>query len=97
MQKYQQVIKLLYQEHAAEMADFQKLHDAYALDQSRWQKDFNQKGAVIVELMRGYERLLCGKSERSGMGMYSSKLAEKFWTEIKVRLPMIDFVGVLIS
>jgi hypothetical protein len=97
MQKYQQVIHALYQEHAQELAEFKQIHDKYALNQDKWQKEFNSKGAVIVELMHGYEKQLCGKSERSGMGMYSSKLAEKFWTEIKTKLPMIDFVGVTIS
>lgn len=97
MQKYQQVIQELYRDHAKELAEFQVLHDKYALNQRKWQKEFNKEGAIIVDIIRGYERQLCGKSERSGMGMYSSKLSEKFWSEIKVKLPMIDFVGVTIS
>jgi hypothetical protein len=49
-----------------------------------------------MDILHFYEKQLCGKSERSGMGVYSSKLAEKFWLEIKKKLPMIDFVGVKI-
>lgn len=97
MTKYQQVIHALYQEHPDEMDEFQKLHDKYLKDQNKWQDEFNQKGDKIMELLHFYERQLCGKSERSGMGAYSSRLADKFWIEVKKKLPMIDFVGVKIS
>ncbi len=97
MTKYQQVISELYRDHAEEMAAFQEIHDKYVKNQKKYQVAFNVQGATIMDVLHFYERQLCGKSERSGMGVYSSKLAEKFWTEIKKKLPMIDFVGVKIS
>jgi hypothetical protein len=97
MKKYKQMVDELYRDHASEMAEFQVIHDAYALNQKKNQAEFNEKGTAIVELIRSYEKQLCGKSERSGMGIYSSKLAETFWREIKVKLPLIDFVGVSIG
>lgn len=97
MTKYQQLITELYRDHAEEMNSFQKIHDLYMADQKKHQDEFNRQGESVMDLLHFYERQLCGKSERSGMGVYSSKLAEKFWGEIKKKLPMIDFVGVKIS
>jgi hypothetical protein len=97
MTKYQQVIAELYRDHQAEMEAFQAVHDKYMDNQKKFQDEFNEMGVTIMDLLHFYERQLCGKSERSGMGVYSSKLAEKFWVEIKKKLPMIDFVGVKIS
>ncbi len=97
MTKYQQLITELYRDHAEEMNSFQKIHDLYMEDQKKHQDEFNRQGESVMDLLHFYERQLCGKSERSGMGVYSSKLAEKFWDEIKKKLPMIDFVGVKIS
>ncbi len=95
--KYLSLIKEMYQAHALEMTEFEKLHQAYEQDQKKWQKQFNDQGEKVVEIMRYYEKQLCGKSERSGMGVYSSKLAEKYWAEIKKRFSLIDFVGAKIS
>lgn len=97
MTKYKQLIQELYQEHETEMSKFQEIHDKYMNDQKKWQDEFNEQGAKIMDLLHSYEKQLCGKSERSGMGMYSSKLAEKYWDELKKKLPMIDFVGVKIN
>jgi len=97
MTKYQQLIAELYRDHINEMNAFQEIHDLYATDQKKYQDEFNSQGEKIMDLLHFYERQLCGKSERSGMGVYSSKLAEKFWGEIKKKLSMIDFVGVKIS
>jgi len=95
--KYQTLIKEMYQTHAKLMNDFEVVHQKYEGNQKKFQNDFNVAGAKVLEVMRDYERMLCGKSERSGMGVYSSKLAEKFWSEIKQRFSMIDFVGAKIS
>ena len=94
--RYKEVIKALYQDHADELSAFQEIHDNYKTDQKKWQQEFNDKGSEIMDLFYFAERQLCGKSERSGMGVYSSNLAEKFWMEIKKKLPLIDFVGVKI-
>lgn len=95
--KYTSIIKEMYSHHADLLADFDKLHTDYESNQKKYQKMFNQMGEKVMDVMRFYERQLCGKSERSGMGVYSSKLAEKFWAEVKKRYSMIDFVGAKIS
>lgn len=95
--KYVSLIKEMYQTHQQVMDEFELLHQKYDKNQSKWQAKFNESGENILEIMRFYEKQLCGKSERSGMGVYSSKLAEKYWGEIKKRYSMIDFVGAKIS
>jgi len=95
--KYASLIKEMYQHQEALLAKFDVVHAQYVDNQKKYQGDFNATGEKVMEVMRFYERQLCGRSERSGMGVYSSKLAEKFWTEIKKRYSMIDFVGAKIS
>lgn len=95
--KYTSLIKEMYSHHQPALTAFDEVHQKYEQDQKRWQSEFNVHGEALMEVMRFYERQLCGKSERSGMGVYSSKLAEKFWSEIKKRYPLIDFVGAKIS
>jgi gamma-glutamylcyclotransferase (GGCT)/AIG2-like uncharacterized protein YtfP len=95
--KYVSLVKEMYQHNEALMAEFDKLHAHYEQNQQKWQSAFNAEGEKVMDVMRFFERQLCGKSERSGMGVYSSKLAEKYWAEIKKRYPMIDFIGAKIS
>jgi hypothetical protein len=95
--KYASLIKEMYQKQTELFGQFDDLHAQYELDQRKYQQDFNNLGEKVMEVLRFYERQLCGKSERSGMGVYSEKLAEKFWQEIKKRYALIDFVGAKIS
>jgi hypothetical protein len=97
MTLYKKLISEMYAAHEAEMKAFDLTHEAYQTDQKKLQDEYNQIGMPIKEIMHSYEKQLCGKSERSGMGVYSSKLADKFWAEIKKRYPLIDFVGVKIG
>lgn len=42
-------------------------------------------------------RRLCGRMEQGANAAYSARLSEKFWGEVKLRFPLIDFVGATIS
>jgi hypothetical protein len=95
--KYASLIKEMYQKQNELFSQFDVLHAQYEVNQKKYQRDFNALGEQVMEVLRFYERQLCGKSERSGMGVYSSKLAEKYWGEIKKRFSLIDFVGAKIS
>lgn len=94
MTKIQKMITEMYDKNEQLFADFQPIHDAFMRDRKANQVEFNERGKEIMEVLRFYETQVCGKQERSGMGVYSSKLAEKYWSEIKKKLPVIDFVGV---
>lgn len=97
MALYKDLIDQMYEKYEPELKRFEAIHKRYELNQKGKQVSFNAAGAKIIEIMRDYEKKLCGKSERSGMGVYSSRLAEAYWKEIKKRFPLIDFVGVRIE
>lgn len=73
---------------------FKVVHDNYQADRKRWSQEFHQQGQVIVDIIRNWERRLCAGMERGNNGVYSSRLAEKFWGEVKTYLPLIERVGV---
>lgn len=75
---------------------FTKIHDQYALDSDNNQDALNSIGKKIMEIVRHYEDILCGHSERSGYGNYSGNLAEKFQQEVRKHFPKIDCVGLKI-
>lgn len=73
---------------------FKKIHNLYQKEPDKWQEQFNSQGRDILDIIRRFEKQLCGKSENSGYGAFSGKLAEKFWGEIRCFFPKIDFIGV---
>lgn len=74
--------------------EFQKIHDAYALNEAENQEQFNEKGKAVMNIVRKYEDILCKRSEVHGFGEYTSKLAEKFQNEVRKNFPKIDQVGI---
>ena len=95
MSKYKEYFTDMINNHKELFEEFKKIHDEYAKDEKKWQNEFNEKGQEILHLIRRYENMLCGKSEAGKYGKFSSKLAEKFWEEIRLHFPKIDFVGLL--
>lgn len=93
MSKHKKYFKEMWDSHNLEFESFQKIHDAYVVDSSKWQMEFNTKGRKIVDIIRNWERLLCQKSEAGKYGKFSSNLSDKFWSEVRVHFPKIDFVG----
>ena len=73
---------------------FKIVHDQYATDPETFKEEFNRLGSQVVPIIQEYENILCAKSENSGYGKYSTKLAEKFQEEVKKNYPRIDFVGI---
>ena len=76
---------------------FQLLHDKYALNEETWQDEFNKEGEKILVVVREWENKLCSQSEKAGYSKFTTNLSEKFHTEIKKSLPMIDHIGIKIS
>lgn len=97
MTKYQQVFQNMLNNHQELFSEFRKIHDLYEKDQKGYQKQFDEIGRDVQDIIRRYENILCGKSESSGYGKYSSNLAEKFHAEIKAIFPKIDFIGLQTS
>jgi len=74
---------------------FFKIHDLYTLDPKAHQKEFNDTGRQIQEIIHLYERRLCGKTEGGMYSKFSGNLSEKFWSLIRQDFPKIDFIGVI--
>jgi hypothetical protein len=94
MTKFKQTYKAMVQAHPQLFAEFKVIHDHYVQDRKAWSAAFHEKGAKVVEVIREYERRLCSAMERGNYAQYSSKVAEKFWNEIKKEFTRIEFVGV---
>lgn len=92
--KYKQyVMEMLEQNHDLFLA-FKPIHDGYQTNRKQWSQQFHKEGQQLVDIARDWERRLCSGMEKGKNGMFSSKVAEKFWEEVKKQYPMIDRVGV---
>jgi hypothetical protein len=94
MTKFKQYYQDMSDENTELFSQFQKIHDGYKIDRKQWSKQFHEVGKRVVEIMREWERKLCSGMERGNNAVYSSKLADKFWLEIKKRYSHIELVGV---
>jgi hypothetical protein len=97
MPKYRAYFREMVEQNQALFADFKIIHDEYEKDQVSHQVVFNKQGEVVVELIRDWERRLCGGMEKGNNAKYSANLSEKFWNEVRAFFPMIDYVGVKFS
>ncbi|MBI2074827.1 MAG: hypothetical protein HYT83_03270 [Candidatus Levybacteria bacterium] len=95
MTKYKEYFQDMLASNKNLFDEFKKLHNKYATEPQKWQNEFNEKGQEILTIIRHYENMLCSQSEGGKYGIFSSKLAEKFWEEIRTHFPKIDFIGML--
>ena len=94
MQKYQHFFQLMTEDNKDLFDNFKQVHDAFVLAPDANKARFNQVGSEVLDVVRDYERRLCGKSESGQFGKFSSSLAQRFWDEIRKLYPKIDFVGI---
>ena len=94
MKLYQKLFQEMLEGHKDLFARFKDIHDRFAQDQDKHKKEFNEVGTQVLDVIRKYENILCGKTENSQYGKFSNKLSEKFWTGIRAIFPKIDFVGI---
>ena len=79
--------------HKEDFDNFKIIHDKYLDNPKKYKQEFNTIGSDLLDIVRRYENILCGHSESGGYGKFSSKLADKFWEEIRKSFPKIDEVG----
>ena len=97
MPKFRQYFRQMTEENQDLFANFKIIHDQYQENQDKYQDEFNRQGKVIVEVIREWEKRLCGHMEKGDNARYSSQLSDKFWNEVRAFFPMIDYVGVKFS
>lgn len=94
MTKYKQYFQQMMDEHHDLFTSFKEVHDGYKVDRKKWSQQFHSQGKEVVDIMREWEQRLCASMERGHNAVYSSKLAEKFWAEVKQMYSHIELVGV---
>lgn len=96
MTKNDRYFQLMSEKHAELFTAFDQIHQQFEHDHSN-DEQFHSEGQKVVDVIRSWERRLCSGMERGQHAQYSQKLAEKFWSKVKVRYPLIDQVGVRIK
>ncbi len=99
MTKYQKYYIQMWEAQKEVLSSFQDTHDAYQSNQKSVQakKNFDAAGSKALEVMREWDARLCQQMEKGTNNVFSSKVSEKFWAEVKKDFPLIDLVGVEIS
>jgi hypothetical protein len=94
MQKYQTMFQRMLDENKELFDNFTLVHEAFILNPDANKSRFNQIGSEVLDVIREYERILCGKTESVQYGKFSGNLSQKFWSEIRKMYRKIDFVGI---
>jgi hypothetical protein len=97
MRQYQKFFADMISDNKELFDNFQSVHDAYVLNPELNQQRFNQIGAEVVDVIREYERKLCGNMNSGAYGAFSQNLSQKFWDEIRKVYRKIDFVGATVG
>ena len=97
MDKFKEYFQKMCAENKVVFDNFQFIHDLYKDNKKANQVIFNEQGLVVRKIVEDWDRKLCGRMERGVNATYSARLSEKFWGEVRIRFPLIDFVGATIK
>lgn len=92
-QKFKKYYTLMTDQNKDLFDKFEKIHNAYLINKEANEKEFHKVGLDVVDTIRFWERKLCSGMERGKNAVYSDKLADKFWNEVRTRFSHIDMVG----
>ena len=92
--KYKKFYTLMVEQNDNLFRNFDKTHSDFLINPSKFESQFHSLGLEVVDVIRFWERKLCSGMEKSTNGVYSNKLADKFWQEVRNRYSHIDLVGV---
>ena len=96
MTKFEKYYQQMWDAHKDILARFQDAHDAYQANQrdTHLKKNFDAVGKQARAIMEEWDSRLCQQMERGHNSVFSAKVSEKFWTEVKKDFPFVDLVGV---
>lgn len=99
MTKYAKYYQQMWESHKDDLAAFQDIHDVYKANQrdNSAKQKFDDIGKKARAVMEDWDARLCQQMERGKNGVFSAKVSEKFWAEVKKDFPLVDLVGVEIS
>ncbi len=75
MTKYREYYQKMLNNNKELFEKFQRIHDRYALDEERWQEEFNKEGEKILNVIRECENKRCSQSEKGEYSHFTPKLA----------------------
>lgn len=89
----------MWEAHKEALSAFQDIHDQYKAKQRdmKLKKEFDAVGKSARATMEEWDARLCQQMEKGKNSVFSSKVSEKFWNEVKKDFPLVDLVGVEIS
>lgn len=97
MTRFKEYYEMMVKDHSGLFDEFRQLHDKYVLEAEKWQKEFNELGEKVMEIVQEYENRLCKTQERGGYSSFTPKLAEKFRDEIRKNFAMFDHIGIEVT
>lgn len=97
MIKFKEYFKKMCEENKKVFDEFKFIHDLYKANKKANQVVFNEHGLAVRHIIEDWDRKLCGRMERGANAGYSARLSEKFWGEVRLMFPLIDFVGATIK
>lgn len=99
MTKFEKYYQQMWDAHKDILSQFQDIHDKYASNErdTSVKKEFDRIGAQARAVMEEWDSRLCQQMERGHNSVFSAKVSEKFWAEVKKDFQLVDLVGVEIS
>lgn len=94
MTKFQEYYQKMWDANKAVLTHFLDIHDKFKSDRKKYSQEYNREGKKVREIMEDWDARLCQQMEKGQNAVYSSKVSEKFWNEVKKDFPLIEFVGV---
>ena len=97
MSKYKEYFNKMFELHREQFTQFMLVCQDYMSDREAHSEEFHRQGKEVKAIITEWEARLCGRMERGKNSVYSAKIAEKFWDEVRKYFPCIDEVGVKVT
>ena len=96
MPKFREYFNQMFAQNRELFLQFKLLSDDYAKDKGKYKAAFDSQGTKVVAIIKEWEQRLCGHMEKGSNAQFSSRLADKFWDEVRAYFPNIDEVGLVV-
>lgn len=95
--KFRSYFNEMFEQNRDQFMHFMLLNNAYAQDKQGLKQQFDEEGSKIKLIIHDWEDRLCKKMEGGEHSTYSSKLGEKFQSEVLKYFPYYHEIGVRIA
>ncbi|MDD3647450.1 MAG: hypothetical protein PHS44_03035 [Candidatus Dojkabacteria bacterium] len=97
--KYKRIFEEIWDSNKELFQEFFMLNNDYAdpANRTKLENKFQEIGGKVKNLLVDGENELCRAMENTDNRVYSSKVADKYWDEVRKYFKFIDLVGVVSS